>query len=929
MAKDLWNHNNINEDTNRIFYGRRQWPYMNLFDLTVNRQRSPVGIGNQHLVFAFKADTEAVFTARLLLENQRVLAEKQVPLKQAFCFSFDVSIPAGERLFYTVSHGTVTASTTFETAAPLTAKYITPADKQIFAPVFCRRFSLDKPVRKARLFITGLGLYRAEINGTRVGDRYLTPGYNDYDAYLRYQTYDITESLQVGENTLLVHMGDGWYRGRIGIDKPLEQGGHVFGDDYLLSADLHVEFTDGTVNDMETDESWNVLTSSCMANSIYDGEVRDYTQQMQQACSCIFAAKNYHMVADFGAPIREKMLLHPTLYTAPSGASILDFGQNMVGFVRLTATLPYGTKVTLRHGEVLQDGEFYAANLRTAKAECVYISDGAPRVYEPCFTYFGFRYVCVEGLEQVDPSQFCGVVLCSDLPLVFTCETDHEKINKLIQNTVWGQRGNFLDVPTDCPQRDERLGWTADTQVFAATACYHMDCYPFYRKYLCDLRAEQTLYYNGDLPMYAPSLKHEAGSGGAVWADCGTILPWKLYLAYGDRALLRRSYPLMQDYTETLIRRELSEGGEGLIRHSFTFGDWLAQDGVCPQSMAGGTDNSFISSVYYHESVRLTGKAANVLGLKEDAARYEAQAQRIYQAILDEYFAPGGKLALDTQTAYVLSLYYGIYRHRDRVISDFRQRLSKDFYRMKTGFTGTPLMLPTLFQCGMVDDAYRILYNEECPGWLYAINLGATTLWERWNSLLPDGKISGTHMNSLNHYVNGSVCEAIYAYIAGLSVGKPGWGSAVIHPYPHYRMKHIRFSFDSPHGIYAVEWQIKQGHFFLQATVPAGCQAQVILPDGQVHVMTAGTRKFCIPAPEALLHPFSLDTPILDILAHPQAAAALRDILPQAYAMVCGENQEFLTVNGHFIASLPMFGTDKASIEAYQKRLASLPSDII
>lgn len=897
---------------------------MKIYDLRVNRRESPTGIANNDIVFSFKADTDTVYTAKLFSETGALLASREVDFCKAGAFYFDFDFPCGERMEYCVFADGVTEKTEFETAVALSADFITPSDSELYAPIFEKSFSVFGNIKKARLYITGLGLYMAEINGKRVGNRYLTPGYNDYDAYLRYQTYDITDLISCGENKIEIHMGDGWYKGRFGIDKPLERGGNVFGSKYILSARIHIVFENGEEKDILSDESWLTHSSFCTENSIYDGEVRDYTLTEKKYCGCEVVKEKFNTVADFGAPIVEKVLLKPHIYISPSGKKILDFGQNMVGFVRFRAKLPKGTCVALSHGEILQDGEFFGANLRTAKARAVYISDGTERVYEPYFTYFGFRYVLVEGIDDISEDMFEGVVIYSDLPRVSSCVTDNGKINKLIENTLWGQKGNFLDVPTDCPQRDERLGWTADTQVFTATACYNMDCFPFYEKYMRDLRADQTMYYGGDIPMYSPSLKHEAGNGGAVWADAATIIPQKIYMFYGDKRLLERNYTMMRDYVDVLIGKDKSEGDRGLILKGFTFGDWLAQDGACPQSLAGGTDNGYIMSVYYYNSVKILAESARELGKNDDAEKYFSLAKRIYEALLDEYFAPSGRLALDTQTAYVLSLYYGIYRNKKRVIEGFRERLAKDFYRMKTGFTGTPLILPAMFENGMDSDAYRILYNEECPGWLYAVNLGATTVWERWNSVLPDGSISGINMNSLNHYAYGSVCEAIYSYIAGLSPLRPGWLGARIEPHPNYRMRKIKFSFDSPRGVYCVEWEIRDGKFVLFVDIPAGCFADVVLPGGEKQKVGAGHFEFSVKAPEYLIRPFDLNTPNIDILSDKNAREALRECLPQAYSMVTGENEEFKIKNGHFLGSLPMFGADKTALAEYEKRLSEI-----
>lgn len=904
---------------------KREGLYMMIDQLKINRSTDTMGISPDDLRFSFVADQSAEYSCSIATHTGDLVAQKTILLQEASGFSFDgLRLRPATRYEFRVSGGGSDASLPFETAVHFSAPVITPSS-HITAPVLSRSFFVPAQLEQLRLAVTGLGLYRAFINGRRVGDTYLTPGFNDYGGYLRFDTYDVSAYVRPGEeNRIEIHLGDGWYSGRIGIDKPTDSGDRVFGSDYLCALMLYIPDSGQVL--LQSDEAFTAMSSNCLENSIYDGEVRDYRAAGKDQIPCRFARQSFHLVPFFGAHIREYKILNPTLYISPRGEQILDFGQNLVGFVRFTGTLPSGTRLRILHGEVLQDGCFYRDNLRTARAEAVYISDGSTRTYEPFFTYFGFRYALIEGMDHVDPKAFCGVAITSDVEAACSCRTDSPKINRLISNTVWGQRGNFLDVPTDCPQRDERLGWTADTQVFAATACYQTDAYSFYNKYLADLRYDQQTYYNGDFPMYSPSLRHEAGNGGAVWSDCGTILPYTLYTFYGDIRQLERHYPMMRDYADVLLKRDLSEGGRGLITDFFTFGDWLAQDGVCEQSLKGGTDNGYISSIYYCHSLDLVARAADALGYTEDHKRYSEAAKRVRTAILDEYFSPNGRLALDTQTSYVLALYFGIYRDRETVIRGFRERLRRDFYKMKTGFTGTPLLLPVLFDCGMDEDAYRILFSEECPGWLYAVNLGATTIWERWNSILPDGHISGTNMNSLNHYAYGSVCEAIYSRIAGLRPSAPGWRSACIEPHPNWRLKEIAFGYDSPSGRYEVGWNLntQKNTFSLIATVPAGCRATLRLPDGSEEMLSAGRHERVISAPEALIHPFSLDTPNLDILNCPAAAEYVKKYLPRAYAFLTGENAEFLVENGRFLMALPMFGVSPEDGAAYEEALRKL-----
>ena len=736
----------------------------------------------------------------------------------------------------------------------------------------------------ARLTITGLGLYRAFLNGKRVGEDYLTPGFNDYDAYLRTQTYDVTDLLQA-ENHLEVWLGNGWYKGRLGFD-----GGasNRWGEDYLLAAALEL---DGKML-AETDASWLASASAITDGGIYDGEIRDDTRDPGEPVPCEVIDKKYNLIPQFSPAIRVKAERKPTLIHTPAGEQVLDFGQNMAGIIRFINRLPRGKTLRIQTGEVLQQGNFYRDNLRTAKSEFIYTSDGTEKEVEPLFTFFGFRYARVEGLETVNPEDFTALCLSSDLKETLQVHTSCANLNQLMHNSLWGQRSNFLDVPTDCPQRDERLGWTADTQVYVNTACYQMDCKEFYDKFMRDMRADQQLYCHGDIPAYSPSLKGETVAGGAVWADAGTIIPWNVYMNYGDKELLRRHYPMMRDYVEVLIGKDRKNGGTHLVFPEFTFGDWLAQDGMTSQSVMGGTLNAYIQGIYYMNSVHLTAMAAGEIGETEDAKRYAALAEEIRAALLDEYFSPNGNLTVDTQTGYVLALYYGVYRDKEKLLAGFRRRLERDFYKITCGFTGAPLMLPVLLDNGMTDHAYRMLLTEEFPGWMYAVKLGATTIWERWNSLNPDGSISGTDMNSLNHYAYGSVCEAVYSRIMGLRNAAPGWKKAIIAPHINGRITEASIAYDSAAGRWETAWRIeKDGKVTLRAVVPDGCTAEVILPDHPDHLRTqveSGEHEWVWQPTRDYLHIFTLDTPLMDLLAHPKAEEILRTLAPDIYAACTG-----------------------------------------
>ena len=590
---------------------------MQIYNLRINHLKKPFGIDIKGNIFSFLSEEKGPFKASLLLEEE-IIQSRKVLLNESHSFEFNEPLEYNKTYKYIVESFSSKSELIFETAIKLESPFIKPKNKTLFSPIFIKNFNINKEIKRARLYITGLGLYQAYINNIKVGNAYLTPGFNDYDYYLRYQTYDILNLLKE-DNLIEIHMGDGWYKGRIG----LENRSPVFGDEYKLCLNILIEFKDKTILNILSDESWKVKSSKEVANSIYDGEEVDYTLPESPLEDVIISKENYNLIPDYGALIVEHEILYPELYISPLGESILDFKQNMVGFVRFKGFLSDKQEITMTHGEVLQNKCFYNDNYRSAASGVLrFHGDGIKRIYEPKFTFFGFRYVLIKGLEKVDPKDFEGVVIYTNLEKTIECKTDNNKINQLMQNAYWGQRGNFLDVPTDCPQRDERLGWTADTQVFVNTACYNMDSYIFYRKFMNDLRGDQIMYLNGDIPSFSPSLKHQANNGGSVWADAGTIIPWNLYLNYGDKNLLNYFYPMMKDYVEVLINRDIEQGNKNLILEGFTFGDWLAQDGENSQSTFGGTDNGFINSVYYYHSVELILLATKELGYIKDYKKY-------------------------------------------------------------------------------------------------------------------------------------------------------------------------------------------------------------------------------------------------------------------------------------------------------------------
>ena len=895
----------------------------NIYNLKINHLAIPFGIGIKHNSFSFLSNEIGPFKAYILL-NGKIIQSKKILLKESHSFYFPKPLSYNKVYKFIVEGSTTKNELIFETAKELKAPFIKPKNKKIFSPIFIKDFNINninKKIKKARLYITGLGLYQAFINNNKVGNAYLTPGFNDYDYYLRYQIYDIT-GLITDKNMIEVHMGDGWYKGRFGMTK--EHQYNIFGDEYKLCLNIYIEFQDKEIFNIISDESWKVKSSKQVKNSIYDGEEVDYTLPDQPLEDVVITKEKYKLIPDFGALIVEKEILHPKLYISPKGEQILDFNQNMVGFVRFKGFLNKNQEIIMNHGEVLQNKCFYNENYESAKAILKYKGDGKKRIYEPKFTFFGFRYVLVEGLNRININDFEGVVIYSNLEKTIECKTDNFKINKLIENTLWGQKGNFLDVPTDCPQRDGRLGWTGDSQVFLNTACFNMDSYILFKKHMIDLRGDQIMYYYGDIPAYSPSLKMQINNGGAVWADAATIIPWNFYMNYGDKYLLSYFYPMMKDYVEVLIKRSFDQGNQNLILFGFTYGDWLAQDSDDNLSSFGETDNGFIMSVYYYHSVELISLAAKELGKQNDYKIYSELKNNIYKSILDTFFTNDGKLNLekDTQTSYVLCLRYNIYKNKEIIIRNFKKRLEKDHYHIKAGFTGAPLILLALFDNDMDDIAYRILYNEDFPGWFYEINLGATTIWERWNSILKNGTISTSSMNSLNHYAYGSVCEAIYSRIVGIINLEPGWKKVRIKPHLNYRMKSIKFSYESISGKYEILWNWDDDKLNLTITIPFGCEAEIILPDRNNHNVKEGSYNYKIKLNKTILNPFSIDTPLIDIMKNSQGKKIINNILPKIYGFV--KNNKYKSYSIKMLMNKYNYSSESESIKRCNGELSNI-----
>lgn len=735
------------------------------------------------------------------------------------------------------------------------AQWITPAweedpEQEQPAPLLRTVFRLDGEVARARLYVTALGLYTCEINGERVGDYLLAPGWTSYHKRLQVQSYDVAAQLRPGENALGAILGEGWYRGRIGA---LGGQRRAYGDRLGLLLQMVVTYVDGSVAYVVSDESWQATPGPIRAAGIYDGETYDARHAQPGWSSPDFIATEWSPIAILDYPkaqlvawpgpyVRRKEELTPvSTRTVADGAMIVDFGENIAGWVRLQVQGTAGTTVTMRHAEVLdRDGRLYTENLRSAKQTDQYTLHGrGMEQYEPSFTFHGFRYVEVRGQPALPPNlKITAVAIYSDLEPAGTFACSDPRINRLQRNIVRSQRGNFIDVPTDCPQRDERLGWTGDAQVFARTACFNMQTAPFFTKWLQDLAADQLP--NGAYPIAAPMPKTvvaelsagtlatlpvqiEFGYGVAGWSDAGVIVPWILYLCYGDTRILEEQYPGMVRWVENMHEKA---GADLIWRGWFQFGDWLA--------INAPSQNDMVATAYFAHSTHLLSKIARVLGRADDGDRYHAAWLRIRAAFRERFVTADGQMQPESQTAYVLGLAFELLLPEQRapaaqrLVALIRARNN----HLSTGFIGAPQLCEVLADAGYVDVAYDLLFQDTFPSWLYPISMGATTIWERWNSMQPDGAIFHPAMNSFNHYAYGAIGEWLYRNVGGIDLDErdPGYKHVIIRPQVGGGLTWARATLASPYGEISSAWRLEGADLHIDVGIPPNASATVYVP---------------------------------------------------------------------------------------------------
>lgn len=732
------------------------------------------------------------------------------------------------------------------------------------APHLRKPFVITRPILRAELCITALGLYTCEINGQTVGDFVLAPGWTDYDKRIHFQTFEVARFLNVGANAIGATLGDGWYCGSVGL-KPRQ----IYGDRPALLVQLTIFYKDGSLGEITSDSTWRTASSPIVQNDLLAGEEYDARLEKPGWSSPGFDDSGWQSVSmpslgnrqfapSPAPPIRRAAQLNPvSAIDLNPQTKVVDFGQNFSGRIRITVDGEAGQRLQFRFSEMLNpDRTLYLENLRGAKATDLYICKGTVgETWEPSFTFHGFRYLEIHGLKPGQNFQVAGVVLHSDTRSTGSFSCSEPLLNQLQSNIVWGQKSNFLDVPTDCPQRDERLGWTGDAQVFIRTACFNMDVRGFFHKWMQDLRDAQR--ENGALPPVAPDKNFVDGveDGGPAWSDAVIICPWTIYQCYGDLQILADNYEAMQRYMRFLS----SNRCKGYVRSHPEmdswggFGDWLALDGS--GRLDGGTPRDLIGTAFYAYGAEIMSKIATLVGREEDAQIYHTLHQEIVTAFRQRFISADGSVSSGTQTAYALALKFGLVPAEKcaAAVAKLVDHITQRQFHLATGFVGTPYLLDVLTDHGHLDIAYKLLQQETFPSWLFPVKNGATTIWERWDGWTAETGFQDKAMNSFNHYAYGAVGDWMYRKVAGLDLdpADPGYRHIQFTPRPGGTITWAEGKLLTSFGPASIRWELNPSKFICIVTVPEGTRATFYSPfsAGDVRSLGPGTHHLSLPKP--------------------------------------------------------------------------------
>lgn len=757
-------------------------------------------------------------------------------------------------------------------------------------PVLLRtEFEVTAPVAKATLYATAHGAYQAEINGREVDDQILKPGWTSYQYHLVHETTDVTSLLIEGANAIGITLAGAWYTEHFGFR---EGAAPFYGSNPAAAAQLIIDYVDGSTATVSTNSRWKATAEGPIIGSgIYAGETYDARREIAGWSQPAFEDVSWSPVRvdeeDYPVPVPRStpavraidQVAVSEIIDAPSGAKILDFGQNLVGRLRITVTGERGHTITLRHAEVLENGELGIRPLRNAAATDHFTLAGTGvETWEPAFTFHGFRYAQLDNWPgELDPSAVTAIVIHSDMERTGWFDSSHALVNRLHENVVWGMKGNFLYLPTDCPQRDERLGWTGDIQVFSPTACFLFEADGFLSGWLVDLALEQQAA-GGIVPFIIPSVLTDSVSPAAAWGDAATVVPTVLHERFGNTRVLADQFESMKSWSDTL----LGISGERMLwEDRFQFGDWLDPDASPDFPADAKTDPDIVASAYLYRSVDFTARAAEVLGKSDEAEKYGGLREKIHAAFLAEYVSASGRMMSDAQTGYATAIMFGLYRDeaQKQVMGDRLAELTRAAgYRIGTGFVGTPLITDALTNTGHLDAAARLLTQTENPSWLYPVTMGATTIWERWDSMLEDGSINPGEMTSFNHYALGAVADWLHRSVAGLAPAAPGYRSIRIAPHPLDGFEYATATHETPYGLASSGWARHGDSVTVSATIPANTTAEVVLPGStDTIIVGSGSHEWTVevPAAAAGAAPITVDTSLAAIVDDPDAYAAV------------------------------------------------------
>jgi alpha-L-rhamnosidase len=767
-----------------------------------------------------------------------------------------------------VSGETASGSASFQTGrldTPWKAQWITDLSYDFpkkVSPVpmtFRHSFAVTKGIKKAWIHATALGVYEMQLNGEKVGKDYFAPGFTSYDHQIQYQTYDIGDLLH-NSNTITAVLAGGWAAGSFNYVRKNK----ISADRQAFLCEIHIEYADGSSDIIASDTSWQVsLEGNYKMAEWYDGETYDATIDLHtirwKRADITAPRKKPALLAQYGPPVRVQETLRPVSQIhSPSGEVIYDFGQNFAGVISAQIRGKRNQEIVFRHAEVLVDGELFVKSLRTAKATATYVCVEGEQLYSPKLTYMGFRYVGLRGIAPED-IELSAYVLHSDFREIGSFSCSNELINQLQSNIRWGGRSNFVDIPTDCPQRDERQGWTGDIAVFASTACFNFDMGRFFDKWLLDMRSEQSK--GGGFPMVIPrGGDHWPALASSCWADSSILVPWAEYLARGNRQVLQQQYQAMKKFLKAAkwwsSFLAVSPTDRYIWRFPFHFGDWAAPYGNAKEWQKKG---KWVGTAYFANSCRIVSQIAEILGYPEDASYYLELRKKIVAAYQNTFTDNKGTLKKEFQTGYVLPLHFGMTEGKEtEVMVQNLVRLIKDAgNHLTTGFTGTPYLLFALSDHGHLDAAYDLLLQEECPSWLYEVKAGGTTIWERWDALRPDGTVnidelsgkesgeeSSGGMVSFNHYANGAVGDWLYKRMVGIEPTSGGYHTFQIAPMPGGGITWAEAATETPYGTAGAAWRIEDGQFTITAKVPVSAKCLLKMPNGETHSLLSGEHTF-------------------------------------------------------------------------------------